>query len=78
VHSLPELTQGIQRSLETGAMTVDAIKLFVQSGLEQPQRWFQLDGHPHLQGYEIPLPELDAYGSLAPTATELLSTGGAR
>jgi transposase len=78
VHSLPELTQGIQQSLENGAMTVDAIKLFVQSGLEQPQRWFQLDGHPHLQGYEIPLPELDAYGSLAPTATEPLTTGGAR
>jgi hypothetical protein len=63
---LGELARAIERALAIGALTVDAIRLLAQSGREQPARWFSLDGRPHLQGHEIPPPQLQRYASLLP------------
>ena len=61
-----ELGRAIERALAIGALTVDAIRILAQQGREQPSQWFNLDGRPHLQGYEIPPPHLDRYASLLP------------
>jgi hypothetical protein len=61
---LEELTRAIERALEIGASTVDAIRLLAQQGREEPVSWFRLDGRPHLQGREIPPPNLQAYAAL--------------
>ncbi len=62
---LAELARAIERALAIGALTVDAIRLLAQQGREQPSQWFSLDGRPHLQGREIPPPQLDRYSLLA-------------
>jgi transposase len=63
---LPELGRAVERALAIGALTVDVIRILAQQGREQPARWFSLDGHPHLQGHEIPPPHLDRYSALLP------------
>jgi hypothetical protein len=63
---LKELSRAIERALEIGAWTVDAIRILAQQAREQPAQWFSLDGRPHLQGHEIPPPHLDRYSSLLP------------
>jgi hypothetical protein len=61
-----ELARAIERALRIGASTVDAIRLLAQQDREEPVSWFRLDGRPHLQGREIPPPNLQAYASLIP------------
>jgi len=63
---LADLSRAIERALAIGAWTVDAIRVLAQHGREQPTRWFNLDGRPHLQGHEIPPPHLDRYTLLLP------------
>jgi transposase len=63
-HAMPELTAAVERALQIGALTVDAIRLLIEHLREEPARWFRLDGHPHLQGHEIPPPRLDVYATL--------------
>ena len=67
--SLRELTAAVERALQIGATTVDAIRLILESGREEPARWFRLDDRPHLAAVHVPTPNLRAYSSL--------STGGA-
>lgn len=64
--ALAELTRAIERALAIGALTVDVIRVLVEHGREQPARWFNLDGRPHLQGHDIPPPHLDQYSRLLP------------
>jgi len=66
--SLKRLTAAVERALEIGATTADAIRLILQCGREEPVRWFRLDGRPHLAAVRVPAPNLRAYASL--------STGG--
>jgi hypothetical protein len=61
-----ELSRAVERALAIGAWTVDAIRILAQHGHERPAQWFNLDGHPHLQGHEIPPPHLDRYAALLP------------
>jgi len=70
---LSALTTAIERALEIDVLAVDAIRLLVQQGLEEPTKWFRLDNHPHLQSHSIPPPKLSVYSSLVCE----LSTGGA-
>jgi len=61
---LTELTKAIDRALEIGALTLDAVRLLLQDGREVPAKYFRLDGHPHLQGHVIPPPKLALYDTL--------------
>lgn len=70
---LTALTSAIERALEIDVLAVDAIRLLVQQGLEEPTKWFRLDNHPHLQSHSIPPPNLTSYREL----TCALMTGGA-
>jgi transposase len=70
---LAALTQAVERALEIDVLAVDAIRLLVQQGIEEPTKWFRLDNHPHLQSHSIPPPNLRSYRELACA----LTTGGA-
>ena len=59
-----ELTAAVEKTLQIGATTPDAVRLILEYQREEPTRFFRLDGHPHLQGVEIPLPTLTTYTSL--------------
>jgi hypothetical protein len=54
----------VDRALGIGAFTVEAIRLLLQDGREEPAKYFRLDGHPHLQGHVIPPPNLASYDAL--------------
>jgi hypothetical protein len=75
--SLSALTKAIERALEIDVLAVDAIRLLMQQGLEEPTKWFRLDNHPHLQSHSIPPPKLAGYGELVMEASCMMSTGGA-
>ena len=64
---LGHLAQAIERALEIGALTVEAIRLLLQDGRETPTKYFRLDGHPHLQGRIVPPPKLSQYDALRET-----------
>jgi len=70
---LAALTSALERALEIDVLAVDAIRLLVQQGLEEPTKWFRLDNHPHLQSHSIPPPNLTSYGEL----TCAMTAGGA-
>jgi len=61
---LKELAKAVDRALAIGALTVEAIRLLLEDGRQQPAKYFQLDGHPHLQGHEVPPPKLAIYDTL--------------
>lgn len=62
--TLEELARAVDRALGIGALTVEAIRLLLQDGREEPAKYFRLDGHPHLQGHVIPPPNLAVYDTL--------------
>ncbi len=62
--NVSKLTPAIERALEIDVLVVDAIRLLVQQGLEEPTKWFRLDNHPHLQSHSIPPPNLMSYREL--------------
>jgi transposase len=66
---LVALTKAIERAVEIDVLAVEAIRLLVQQGLEEPTKWFRLDNHPHLQQHSIPVPKLAAYGELVVAMT---------
>lgn len=59
-----ELTAAVEKTLQIGATTPDAVRLILEYQREEPTRFFRLGGHPHLQGVEIPPPILTTYTSL--------------
>lgn len=61
---LEELARAVDRAVAIGALTVEAIRLLLQDGREEPAKYFRLDGHPHLQGHVIPPPNLAIYDTL--------------
>lgn len=63
-HSLGELTAALRRALQINAMTADAVGLLVQKGREVPAKYFSLDGRLHLQGHDVPPPQLSIYDKL--------------
>lgn len=73
--SLPQLAAAVERALEIGATSVDAVRVILQCQQEEPTRWFRLDGHPHLTGVRVPPPNLHRYSHLHSAAS--LSAGGA-
>lgn len=63
-HSPSELGAALERAVAIGATTVDAVQILVQEGREVPAKMFSLDGRPHLQGHDVPLPQLGCYDQL--------------
>jgi len=63
-HSIAELGRAIDQALEFGGMTVDVIKIMLQTGRESPAKIFRLDGRPQLQDHNIPQPNIARYGEL--------------
>ena len=63
-HSVGELTAALQRALQINAMTADAVQILIQDGRELPIKYISLDGRPHLQGHDVPLPKLRMYDKL--------------
>jgi transposase len=61
---LGELAKAVERALEIGALTVEAIRILLQDGRETPAKYFRLDGRPHLQGHVVPPPPLAMYDAL--------------
>ena len=66
---LAALTKAIERAVEIDVLAVEAIRLLVQQGLEEPTKWFRLDNHPHLQQHSIPAPKLACYSELVVAMT---------
>jgi transposase len=66
---LAALTKAIERAVEIDVLAVEAIRLLVQQGLEEPTKWFRLDNHPHLQQHSIPVPKLAGYSELVVAMT---------
>jgi len=66
-HSLSRLTQAVQKGIQVGAHTRDAIAQFL---IPQPS-WspptFRLDGREHLQLVRVAGPDIGAYRSLLPS-----------
>lgn len=61
---LTELARAVDRALQIGALTVEAIRLLLQDGRETPVKYFRLDGRPHLEGRVVPPPKLALYDAL--------------
>jgi transposase len=62
--TLAKLAAAVEYSLSIGVHSADAVRLILQARQEQPVGLFCLDGHPHLQGVHVPLPDLTAYQTL--------------
>lgn len=62
--TLLELTAAVDYALSIGATSVDAVQLILRTQQEPSIDLFCLDGRPHLQTVQVPLPDLQAYQSL--------------
>jgi hypothetical protein len=61
---MPELRRAIEKSLEYGAITRDAVAQFLYPQQQWQDQIFNLDGHPHLKQVCVQAPDLTAYGQL--------------
>jgi transposase len=68
---LGELARAVERAIQIGALTVEAVRLLLQDGREEPAKYFRLDGRPHLEGHAVPPPNLATYNLLRQDATSL-------
>jgi len=62
--TIGQLARAIEQALSIGATSVDAIKLIVMHGRQEPIALFCLDGHPHLKSVQVPGVDLGGYGGL--------------
>lgn len=69
--TLGELKAAVQKALELGTVTPDAVKVILEGQRDRPLAVFNLAGRPHLSHVYVAPPDLDAYAEL------LQSKGGA-
>lgn len=62
--SLSNLKAAVQKALELGTVTPDAVKVILEGQREQPLAVFDLAGRPHLSHVHVAPPDLDAYAAL--------------
>ncbi len=62
--TLGELTAAVERALDFGVTTADAVRVVLEQTRETPVPLFPLDGRPHLAGVAVPSPDLTAYRAL--------------
>ena len=60
----PGVRRAVQRALEIGATSPDAIRLILEYQQEEPVRLFSLDGRPHLKLVQVQPTDVSAYQSL--------------
>ena len=70
-YPLGRLSVAIEEALEAGALKCDAIAQFLFPRDDWRVVPFALDGHPHLRGVQVEMPDLSVY-------QELLAAGGVR
>lgn len=63
-HSIPAVTQAIDKGLRIGALTRDAIAQFLVPGEEWRLRTFRLDGREHLRHVRVAMTDAGAYREL--------------
>jgi len=63
-HPLAQLRPAVERGLEVGAITRDAIAQFLYPREDWRATLFSLDGHPHLRQVRVEAPKLSAYTEL--------------
>ena len=61
----PQLADAIEQCLAINALSVDAVRVFLEARREQPVGVFSLDERPHLKLVRVQPPDLDAYRTLA-------------
>jgi hypothetical protein len=61
---LGDLTAAILHAINIGTTSVEAIALICQHHLERSVELFGLDGHPHLRGVAVELPDRTCYRDL--------------
>ena len=70
-----ELKRAVQRALELGTHTPDAVKVILEGQRETPLAMFSLDGRPHLAHVHVAEPDLAAYTVLT-RSEPVASTSG--
>jgi len=68
-HSLSALRHAVEHALEIGALTRDAIALFLYPPENERLMIFRLDGHPHLQSVHVAPVDVKQYGQLLEAAS---------
>lgn len=63
-HPMKELRKGVEKGLQMGALTRDAIAQFLYPQEAWRQTQFSLDGHPHLKEVMVQAPDISQYGCL--------------
>jgi transposase len=63
-HKMPQLRRAVDKALECGVYTRDAIALFLCPQEEARKQTFNLDGYPHLKHVIIQAPNLRVYAQL--------------
>jgi transposase len=63
-HSLPSLRASVEKGLDAGALTRDAIAQFLYPREDWSLTTFSLDGHPHLRHVRVAAPDLTQYRQL--------------
>jgi len=63
-HKMPQLRRAVDKALECGVYTRDAIALFLCPQEEARSQTFNLDGYPHLKHVIIQAPNLRVYAQL--------------
>ena len=62
--TLGELKVAVQKALELGTVTPDAVKVILEGQRDRPLAVFNLAGRPHLSHVHVAPPDLDAYSPL--------------
>jgi len=62
--TIPQLVNAIEPCLAINALSVDAVRVFLEPRREQPVDVFSLDDHPHLKLVRVQAPDLAAYRTL--------------
>jgi len=71
-----ELKRAVQRALELGTHTADAVKVILAGQRETPVAMFSLDGRPHLAHVHVAEPDLAAYAVLRRSEVAASTYGG--
>ena len=63
-HSMAALSEAVDKAMEHGAQSRDAIALFLYPPERHENQTFKLDGHPHLKGVRVNSPNIGDYAQL--------------
>jgi hypothetical protein len=63
-HPLSALRRAVEKALEIGVTTRDAVAQFLYPEEDRRAGLFRLDGHPHLRSVQVAGVDVRAYGEL--------------